>query len=86
MSEQGEDIGRVLREAGWRQGSVLSPAAIAILADLLPSSTTAAVVTSQDCDIVRDEGTEPHIEIIWGRSWRHLKNVTCTCATSAFSM
>jgi hypothetical protein len=90
MCEQSEDMGDHLREGGWRQGSVLSAATVALLADLLPAPSTAAVVTSQDCDIVKGEGTEPHIEIISGRvleapdngyiHMRHPRVIHVTCA------
>lgn len=84
-----KDLGRILGNAGWRQGAILKTSLLDEIKDLLPEYVTCAVVISQDCDIVRDQQTEPYIEVVCG-SWvpksqsefetgRHPRQLSLSC-------
>jgi hypothetical protein len=63
MAREGE-IETKLREAGWRQGSVLSSAVCEQLGIPGDPQTDIAVVISQDCDVVANVQIEPDVEVI----------------------
>lgn len=71
MSGSGDEDASRIKEAGWRQGSVLSPDHVAFLRNrkLLPanydSETTLFIVLSHDCDVTNSSfSAEPLVELL----------------------
>lgn len=58
--------GEVLRGLGWKQGSLLGrdDCQHVLPEELFDEDVLFALLLNQDCDIVRDEGTEPALEFI----------------------
>lgn len=73
MASQDEtSSGEALRALGWRQGSLLRAEVLSeLLSDVGDASF--ALLLSQDCDIVRDEKTEPTLEVVPCRSLEKAK-------------
>lgn len=64
-------VSDLIRTAGWRQGSIANRADTKVLlaasVDKVPDRGEAPfrlVVVSQDCDLVREPGIEPFVELI----------------------
>lgn len=71
MSGSGDEDASQLKEAGWRQGSALSPDHVALLqgSESLPKNydptTTLFIVLSHDCDVTNDSFyIEPFVELL----------------------
>lgn len=62
--------GEVLRELGWQQGSLLDRDTCqrVLPEEWFDEDVLFALLLNQDCDIVRDEATEPKLEVIPCRS------------------
>jgi hypothetical protein len=60
-----EEIGRVLRALGWRQGGVLSSAALREAGAIVPDDSRDGLVVSHDCDVLsHDLAKEPYVEVV----------------------
>lgn len=71
MAEADDPIAQALRRAGWRQGDLIPPVDAAAvlnesvdLCQVTPSDQLWLIVLTQDCDILRECRTEPHVEMI----------------------
>lgn len=74
MPEGGDELGRRIREARWRQGSLVGPREAGALidasldhCDVVCDDRTWLVLLTQDCDLVRGEDLEPFVELIAAR-------------------